>query len=143
MKVVDLNLLIYATNEDAPDHENARRWWASCLDGIETIGLPWVVLFGFLRITTNSRIMPKPLTHVQALELVDSWLIQEPVQIISPSSRHWPIFRQIIMQFGAASNLTTDAHIAALAIERGGILYSADNDFSRIPDLKWKNPLNL
>ncbi len=70
MKIVDLNLLIYAINRDAPDHAKAREWWENCLSGTETVGLPWVVILGFLRIATNSKIMPKPLTHSQAIEYI-------------------------------------------------------------------------
>ena len=141
MKIVDLNLLIYAVNENAPDHRSARNWWENCLSGSETIGLPWVVILGFLRITTNPKIMPTPLKHDQAVELIDSWLNQAPVRIVNPTGRHWEILQQFILHLGTASNLTTDAHIAALAVESGCTLYSTDNDFSRFPNLKWRNPI--
>lgn len=141
MKIIDLNLLIYAVNRDAPDHDTARSWWESCLCGTETIGLPWAVLLGFLRITTHPKIMPNPITSGQAVELVEDWLRQPPVQVIAPTDRHWSIFRQFVSDFGTAANLTTDAHIAALAVERGAVLYSSDNDFSRFRHLQWINPL--
>jgi hypothetical protein len=141
MKIVDLNLLIYAVNQDAPDHSKAKAWWENALSGIEAIGLPWVVILGFLRITTNPKIMPGPLTHAQAIELVDDWLLQEPVQIAYPTDRHWDILKSLVLFFGTAANLTTDAHIAALAIERGAVLYSSDADFSRFHQLTWVNPL--
>lgn len=141
MKIIDLNLLIYASNRDAPNYEKAKKWWENCLCGSESIGLPWVVLLGFLRITTHPAIMPHPITHHQAIDIIDSWLAWEPTQIIRSTNRHWNILKQLITHTGAAANLTTDAHIAAFAIEKGGVLYSSDNDFSRFPNLKWKNPL--
>ncbi len=141
MKIIDLNLLIYAINKDAPNHQKASTWWEKCLSEVETIGLAWIVLLGFLRITTNSQIMPHPLDHIQAIQLIDDWVQQPPVQIISPSERHWSILQKLLLDMGTASNLTTDAHLAALAIERGAVLYSVDSDFSRFPNLKWINPL--
>ncbi len=141
MKIVDLNILIYAVNEDAPDHRKAKKWWENCLSETETVGLPWVVILGFLRITTNPRIMRMPLAHDQAIGLIDDWLKQDPVRIVRPTDSHWGILKHFILHLGTASNLTTDAHIAALAVERGCILYSSDNDFSRFPNLRWSNPL--
>jgi len=141
MKIVDLNLLIYAVNSDAPDHIRAKAWLENTLSETETVGLPWAVILGFLRITTNSRIMPKPIAHQQAVEVIDGWLDRPTVEIILPTDRHWVIFKQLISNLGTAANLTTDAHLAALAIERGAVLYSTDNDFSRFPKLKWCNPL--
>lgn len=142
MKIVDLNLLIYAINQDAPDHQKAKQWWENCLIGPETIGIAWVVVLGFLRITTHPKIMPMPLSPRQAMEFIDDWFMQAPVQIVGPTDRHWEILQQILSDFGTASNLTTDAHIAAIAMERGGVLHSSDNDFSRFTGLKWINPLN-
>ncbi len=142
MKIVDLNILIYAINRDAPPHEKARRWLEEVLSEEEPFGIPWVVIIGFLRITTNSRIMPKPLPTETALEIVEDWLNLPIVHIISPSEHHWNIFRKIIEPLGAFGNITTDAHIAALAVENGGTLYSTDNDFSRFQFVKWINPLD-
>jgi toxin-antitoxin system PIN domain toxin len=143
MKLVDLNLLIYAVNRDAPHHDAARRWWESCLSGREPIALAWVVILGFLRITTSERIMVKPLTSEEAIGSVDSWLNRPNVRVLSPTERHWDIFRRIISPLGSAGNLTTDAHLAALAIEHGATLCSTDVDFSRFQMLQWTNPLNL
>jgi len=116
MKIVDLNLLIYAVNRDAPHHGLALQWWEKCLADTETVGLPWLVILGFLRIMTNGRIMPNPLSSEQALDIVNEWLKCPIVRIISPTERHWSIFRQIIRPLGTAGNLTTDAHLAALAV---------------------------
>jgi len=141
MKVVDLNLIIYALNSDSPFHEKAHQWLEEALSSDEVFGLPWVVILGFLRITTNPRIMPNPISSNSALEIIENWLSLPMVRVLSPSKRHWDIFRRIIEPLGAAGNLTTDAHLAALAVECGATLYTTDNDFSRFQFLKWVNPI--
>jgi uncharacterized protein len=139
--VVDLNLLIYAINEDAVVHERARRWWERTLSGGEQVGLAWSVILGFLRLTTNSRIMPRPLAPEQAFATIDEWLAHPSVTPIEPSDRHWPILKELLEPLGTAGNLTSDAHLAALTIEQGARLCSTDNDFSRFSGLRWSNPL--
>jgi toxin-antitoxin system PIN domain toxin len=139
--VVDLNLLLYATNRDAANHGAARAWWQATLSGDETIGLAWAVVFGFVRITTNPRILPRPLAPDQAFAVVDGWLSQPSVVFVEPTERHWGIVKDLLDPLGAAGNLTTDAHLAALAIERGAKLCSTDRDFGRFPRLHWVNPL--
>jgi uncharacterized protein len=141
VRIIDLNLLVYAVNKDSPVHVAARRWWEGCLSGSDPVAFPWVVILGFLRVTTSNRIMPKPLTSQQAVGVVDEWLQHPLVELISPTDRHWGILQQILASLGTAGNLTTDAHIAALTIEHGGTLYSSDSDFSRFRSLDWINPL--
>ena len=118
MKLVDLNLLIYAVNRDAPYHKAAKKWWEKCLSDSDPAALAWIVILGFLRIMTNGRIMPAPLTDEQALKIMEAWLKQPAVIVVSPTEEHWHIFRQLIAPLGTAGNLTSDAHLAALAIER-------------------------
>ncbi len=141
MKIVDINLLIYAINKDTPHHSKARKWLERCLSSDEPFGFAWIVILGFLRIVTNGRIMPTPLAPDVALDIVDGWLQQPPSLTIVPSQQHWSIFKEIIMPLGTAANLTSDAHLAALAIGHGARLYSTDNDFSRFKSLRWKNPI--
>jgi uncharacterized protein len=141
MRLVDLNLLIYAVNSDAPFHQAARKWWEASLSDGKAVAFAWVVVLGFLRITNNARIMPHPLTDRQTLDIMEEWLSQPSVVILAPTERHWPIFRQLIADSGMAGNLTTDAHLAALAIEHGATLYSTDHDFSRFDGLRWRNPI--
>jgi toxin-antitoxin system PIN domain toxin len=141
MKVVDINLLIYAINKDTPHHSHAKKWLEASLSSDETIGLAWIVILGFLRIITNGRIMPTPLPSEVALEIVDEWLSQPSVRIIVPTERHWAIYKELLIPLGTAANLTSDAHLAALAIEYGARLFSTDNDFSRFSTLRWTNPI--
>ena len=141
MKVVDLNLLIYASNTDAPHHTRAREWWERALGGSESVGLAWVVVLGFLRLTTRTGLLPRPLSFEQATGAIDEWLAQPVVVVLLPGERHWSILKSLLGPIGAAGNLTTDAHIAALAVERGGTVYSSDRDFGRFEGVKYENPL--
>ena len=141
MIVVDLNLLIYAVNTDAIQHDRARRWWENVLSQGERVGLAWSVVFGFLRLTTNPKIMPHPLPPEQAIAVVDDWFAQPSIQPLVPTDRHWAIVKEILAPLGTAGNLTSDAHLAGLAIEHGARLCSTDNDFARFSGLRWVNPL--
>jgi toxin-antitoxin system PIN domain toxin len=141
MLIVDLNLLLYASNRDAPQHDAARVWWEAALTADETVGLPWAVVLGFVRLVTNRTITPRPLRPAQALEIVDDWLAQPSVRIAEPTERHWGILKDLLGNTGTAANLTTDAHLAALAIEHGATLCSADRDFGRFERLRVRNPL--
>jgi len=141
MILVDANLLIYAVNQDAPLHRKAKSWLESILSGSETVGLPWSVLLAFLRLTTRPGLFRNPLPVGTALELVASWLDQPPAAIVHPGPRHLPLLKELLLPLGGAGNLTSDAHLAAIAMECGAELCSCDTDFSRFPGLKWRNPL--
>ncbi len=141
MKIVDINLLIYAINKDTPHHQRAKKWLEASLLGDDPFGFSWIVILGFLRIITNGRIMPTPLPSETAMEIIEEWLKQPPSRIIVPTEQHWSILMELLAQLGTAANLTSDAHLAALAIENGARLFSTDNDFSRFATLRWTNPL--
>ena len=143
MILVDANLLIYAVDSDSVHHAAARRWLEKALSGTTQIGLAWIVMLAFLRITTHPRIMHNPLTPDAALNYADQWLAQPVVVSVAPGERHWPILRQLISASGTAANLTSDAHLAALAIEHGYAVYSTDHDFKRFSGLKHVNPLSF
>jgi uncharacterized protein len=141
VKLPDVNLLLYAVDEGSARHEPARDWLEDRLSGTETFALAWVVLLAFVRLTTSSRVFQSPLTTSQALDLVDSWLAQPCATMVHPTGRHASLLRDLLEPLGTAGNLTTDAHLAALAIEHGAELCSTDLDFSRFPGLRWTNPL--
>ncbi len=105
------------------------------------MGLAWAVVLGFLRLATSARIFPRPLDPEQALAVVDGWLARPCVTALAPGEEHWRILRGLLGESGTAGNLTTDAHLAALAIEHGAELCSTDADFARFPRLSWVNPL--
>jgi hypothetical protein len=139
--LVDANLLIYAIDADSPHHARARQWLEETLSGDTQVGLPWVVILAFLRITTRTGILQNPLPAGEALAYVDSWLRQPYVRAVGPGDSHWSIFRNLLQSSGTAGNLTSDAHLAALALEHGYAIASADNDFRRFAGVTHTNPL--
>lgn len=141
MILLDANLLIYAVNRDLPQHKAAKTWLEKTFSESENVGLPWISLLAFLRLCTNPRVFKAPIKVEEAIAYVDEWLALPAVSLVIPGLRHWEIFRTLVMQCGTAGNLTTDAHIAALALEGGGTVYSADNDFRRFPGIRHVNPL--
>lgn len=141
MILVDTNLLVYTVNRDAPQYHRASAWLDELLSGSIHVGLPWIVITGFLRIATHHRILPNPLQPEQALSCVNAWLQQPFVTPLNPGTRHWFILHKLLHNSGTAGNLTNDAHIAAIAIEHGYTVYSADNDFKRFTGLPHVNPL--
>lgn len=141
MKVADVNLLIYAIDEESPGHDGARAWLEETLSGAEAVGFEWSVLLGFIRVTTHPAILERPLTVEEALAYVDGWLAQPIASIVHPTERHAAVLRELLEQLGSAGNLVSDAHLAALAIEHGAELYSRDNDFARFDGLRWVDPL--
>lgn len=142
MILPDANLLIYAVNQDAPHHLPARKWLEQVLSGPDAVGMAWIVLLAFIRITTHPRLFDRPLVVDQALDYVESWLSQPCVRPISPGEKHWLIISRMLRASGSAGNLTSDAHLAALAIEHGGSVFSADHDFKRFDGLECINPLS-
>jgi len=139
--VIDTNLLIYAVNPDAPDHEIVKPWIERQFSSAR-VGLPWLVLTGFLRVTTNPRALERPLPVDQAIGYVNQWLYLPNVQIVEPGDDHWAILSRLLHRSGTGGNLTSDAHLAAIAIERGALLCSADNDFRRFQGVQHFNPLD-
>lgn len=141
MKLVDTNVLLYAVDEGSPHHAAARAWLEQQLSGSETFAFSWAVLLAFVRLVTNPRVFETPLTIGAAFDLVDSWLAQPATTVVHPLDRHHQLLRELLAPLGTAANLTSDAHLAALSIEHGAELCSADGDFARFPRVRWINPL--
>jgi toxin-antitoxin system PIN domain toxin len=141
VKIVDLNILIYAVNQAALQHVPARHWWEAALNGNESIGLPWIVILGFLRLTTSPRTFASPCSVEDSLELIEEWLAQPTIELVRETDEHYRILGELLRKLGAGGNLTTDAHLAALAIGHGATLVTCDSDFSRFSNLRWENPL--
>lgn len=141
MRIVDLNVLLYAVNSDAPQHERAREWWEQAVNDEDSIGLAWVVLLGFLRLSTNPRVFPRPLAPEAAAATLDAWLARDNVRVVREKDEHWETLKPLLGGTGTAGNLTTDAHLAALAISHDAVLVSSDTDFARFKGLRWENPL--
>jgi hypothetical protein len=141
VKLPDVNVLLYATDETSARHGPAREWLEMTLSGSETVAFAWLALIGFLRISTSSLIFNRPLEVAEAFELIDGWLAQPCATVVHPTERHSRVLQELLTPLGAAGNLTSDAHLAALAIEHGAELCSSDNDFARFSGLRWTDPL--
>ncbi len=141
MKLLDVNLLLYATNDRAPNHDRARRWFEDVMSSGEIVALPWAVLLAFVRLTTNPRVLVAPLSAPRAVAHVAAWRAHPHVTVPEPTARHLEVLTHLLESTGVGGNLVSDAHLAALAIEHGATLCSSDNDFGRFPGLDWLDPL--
>jgi uncharacterized protein len=142
VKLLDVNLLIYVVDEQAREHEATLRWFEGVLSGTETVAFAWSALVGFLRITTRSQGARDPWPIESALDEIQRWLAQPVATIVNPTNRHAAVLRDLLVPLGAGGNLTSDAHLAAIAIEHGATLCSHDHDFSRFAGLDWVDPLS-
>jgi len=141
MIVPDVNLLLYAYNSDAPHHARAKSWWEDLLSSDEPVGLPWATMLGFIRLMTHRAVLLQPLPADEAVGHVRSWLGRPNVSVLEAGPRHLELLDTLFRATGTAGRLTTDTHLAALAIEHQCELCSNDADFGRFPGLSWRNPL--
>ena len=141
MKLVDVNILVHAVNQGAPEHARVREWLEDEINASNEIGMPWVALLGFVRLSINPKVMPLPLTLEQALDQVFEWLALPNVSIPAPSIGHHALFAANCKAANAKHPLITDAHLATLAQEHDATMVSCDTDFSKFPGLLWMNPL--
>ena len=141
MILPDVNLLVYAVDKTSAFHGAANTWLDEALSSANPVGLCYPALLGFIRLVTNRRVFSDPLNLKEAVHYVDGWLEQPNVGIVVPTPTHWPLVRDLLHSSGTAGNLTTDAHIAALAVAHGYTVYSNDADFGRFPNVRWVNPL--
>lgn len=141
MILVDSNILLYAYVPSSKYHEAARMWLETTFSKREPVGLSWVVILAFLRISTNQRVLQHPFSVTEAAAIVSGWLERPMVTVLSAGNRHWQILRDLLVEGQAPGPLTTDAHLAALCIEHGATLATIDRDFARFPGLRSFNPL--
>lgn len=141
MRLLDLNILLYAMDESSPRHEAARTWLDETLSGSDTVAFAWHVLVGFVRLSTRSAVFTDPLTVDEAFDVIDGWLQQPCVTVIHPTERHPQVLRNVLTPLGAAGNLTSDAHLAALAVEHSAQVCSTDTDFRRFSGVRSVDPL--
>jgi toxin-antitoxin system PIN domain toxin len=139
--LVDANLLVYAANQSAPEHDAARSWLDERLGGTARVGLPWPSLLAFVRLVSNPAILRHPVTPGDAWRQVRDWLSCEVAWLPLPGDRHRELLGELLALPFVTSRLVPDAHLAALAIEHGLTLCTTDGDFARFPRLKWENPL--
>ncbi len=141
MIIPDINLLLYAYDSASPFHAKAGPWWRDCLSGQEPVGLPRVVVFGFVRVGTNARAFQHPMTPAEAARHVRSWLNRPVVQVLDSGPHHVEQVLTFLEGVGAAGNLVTDAQIAAIALDHGALLHTSDSDFVRFSGVRWFNPI--
>jgi toxin-antitoxin system PIN domain toxin len=139
--VCDANLLIDSYNTGSARHAEARAWLEEIFSGTHMVGLPWQAASAFLRVMTNKKLPGERFSLAQATQIVDLWLARTNVRVLVPGDHYWPLFRRMVIEGQASGSLVSDAEIAALTLEYGGVLYTADRDFARFPGLRWKNPL--
>lgn len=140
MVVVDANVLLYAVDRGSAHHEGALAWLDDALSGTEAVGLAWVVLLAFLRIGTSASAFPNPLTVEDATTQLEAWLAAPAAVVVQPTPRHMSLLRGLVCGTGTGGNLTTDAHLAALALEHGADIVSYNRDFDRFGGVRHRLP---
>lgn len=139
--LVDANLLLCARDEASLSHETARNWLTGALNGTRRVGIPWSSAVAFLRISTHPRAYEQPLAPSEAWRQVEDWLSAPAAWVPAPTEQHASVLGDLLTRHEPRGNLVSDAHLAALAIEHGLDLFSADTDFARFGELRWVNPL--
>lgn len=141
MIIPDANILLYAYNSSSALHQQAREWAERVLSEEELVGMPWSTAGAFLRITTHPAITAPRMSIEESCQIVQSWIDQPNVQMIGPAESHWTHLQKMLIDGQTRGPLVSDAQLAALTIEHGGILHTTDRDFARFPGLRWINPL--
>jgi toxin-antitoxin system PIN domain toxin len=140
MVIVDANVLLYAVDSSSSQHARCRSWLDGSLAGAEAVGFTWIALLAFIRIGTNPAILPNQMTTDEATGQAEAWLGAPAAVIAQPTARHAGLLRGLLRDTGTAGNLTTDAHLAALAIEHGADIVSYDRDFARFAGVRHRLP---
>jgi len=141
MIIPDANLLLYAYDSSNRFHRPAALWWKQCLEGIEPVGLCGVVLFAYCRIGTSRQAFENPMTIEEAARHVRSWLERPVTEFLLIQEADVILALQWLENAGSGGNLTTDAQIAAIAHRHRATVHTADTDFNRFKDIRWKNPI--
>lgn len=141
MKLLDTSVLIHAYDPDFQRHQQSRNWLEKAFSDPEKVGLAWVAILAFLRISTNPRAFRRPFSVEEATRIVSEWLDRPNAVVLEPGQRHWAILSELLSAARARADLVTDAHLASLAIEHGAVLCTDDRDFARFPGLKTLDPL--
>lgn len=136
--IPDVNVLVYAVNQQAEQHERALEWLSSSLNGPGTVGFSWTVLNGFLRLCLHPNVLEHPLDASSAFLLLKQWIEADNALIVEPGPGHLGVYEELLQRVGGSARLLTDAHLAAIAIEHGSTLASFDSDFHRFAELRFE-----
>ena len=139
--LVDADILVFAVNTAAPEHERAVAWLEDRLNGDRRVGLPWESLTAFVRLVTSPRAFAQPLAPAEAWDIVEAWLAAPVAWVPGPTDRHAAVLGDLVRRYRLSGNLVPDAHLAAIAIEHGAEVVSADTDFARFTEIRWSNPV--
>lgn len=142
MRLPDVNVLLYAFRDAAPDHERYRAWLEATVDAEEPFAVADIVLSGFVRVATHPRIFDPPASLDQAFAFARALRGAPTAVLVAPGPRHFDLFEKLCRDGGARGNLVSDAYLAALVIESGSELVTTDRDFARFPGLRWRHPLS-
>jgi uncharacterized protein len=140
--VCDVNVLVYAYRTEAPEFRRYAAWLREAIASEQAFGVSELVLSRFVRIVTHRRAMTTPAPLESALGFAADLREQPNAVILSPGPRHWGIFERLCREAGATGNLVPDAYLAALAVEHGAELVTADRDFARFRGVRWRHPLD-
>lgn len=138
--ILDANLLLYAVNSTSPRHGAAKEWLSVALNGDRRIGFPLASIWAFVRIATHPRVFDTALTPAEAWGFIDDWLGADVAWVPEPGTRHVGILRDLMIRHEVRRDLVSDAVLAAIALEHGVPVVSADSDFARFPEVGWINP---
>ena len=139
--LVDANILLYSIDEDSPVHAAALGWLEAALNGSRRVGIPWQSLVAFVRIATHPRALREPMASTEAWQFVDEWLDAPATWVPTAGRGHREILGRLIRDLDLRANLVSDAVLAALCIEHGLQIVSADSDFARFTEISWLNPV--
>lgn len=143
MRIVDANVLLYAVNSASEHHDASRRWLDGALSGSDTVGLAWIPLLAFARLTTKHGLFPSPLSAQDAMAQIQDWCGAPSAVLVHPTARHSDVLLELLSHVGAGGNLVNDAHLAALAIEHRASVVTYDSDFGRFGGMRWHTPESL
>ena len=141
MRIVDTSVLLPAVSPSLPQHEASRSALEAAINDERPLGMTWVVVNAFLRLTTKPGLFQRPLTIEDAWDLVNEWLAHPGVRVVQETEEHPRLWSELLRNAGTGGDLTTDAWIAAIALAHGASVLTLDSDFARFPGLKWENPL--
>jgi toxin-antitoxin system PIN domain toxin len=143
MRIVDANVLLYAVNSASEHHASSRRWLDGALSGADIVGLAWVPLLAFARLTTKHGLFPTPLAPEAAMAQIRDWCSAPSAVLVNPTARHADVLSDLLSRVGTGGNLVNDAHLAALAIEHRASVVTYDSDFGRFDGMRWYTPDSL